>query len=439
MTPSQRNDDVENPFGLFDHVNEIVEMILMNIDLDQTANTILDKLNNSLGSIFLIYFKVDQKNKNLNFFSFSHKISPQIYKIIKNFIFDPYKIQYPLDIKGPLIIQCANTNEILTSQNLRDFFFPVFKWPRLLDKIQKSLKIANCIAVPTVLQKKVVGVFFVASKNKSFTPQAINLIKFYANILKIAFDNYQKFQKLQEKYELEREITSSLSHELKTPLAIAFNQSYLINTELSKLKQKEVKNIKATDIHDLQKDIDVIVAALQRMNDVTSNIFQLHALELQKKNPDFQEYNLKDRLPQVLEFFQKKTHEKGLSFEYTINLQAKKFYGGAQIEQIVTILLDNAIKYTRQGEITLEVTQKTTALFCKVTDTGVGIDPDKRKIIFERFYRDRNGKNENLSKVAGIGLGLYIANMIVQLLKGTITVNDNPKGQGTQFEVEIPI
>lgn len=117
----------------------------------------------------------------------------------------------------------------------------------------------------------------------------------------------------------------------------------------------------------------------------------------------------------------------------------KKYGAGIHFEQIIAILLDNAVKYTKSGTITLKLSQPTKKLYCSVRDTGVGIEEDKRKVIFERFYRDRNDRNENLSGTPGLGIGLYIAIKIIKYMKGSIKLKNNPEGEGTEFIVEVPI
>ena len=106
------------------------------------------------------------------------------------------------------------------------------------------------------------------------------------------------------------------------------------------------------------------------------------------------------------------------------------------LKQLMTILFDNAIKYTEEdGKIEFVVYATDRHLYLTVTDNGIGISaPDKKKI-FDRFYRVDKARTR---QKGGFGLGLSLAKQIVDALRGTISVKDN-KPRGTIFEVKIAI
>mgnify|MGYP000881836259 CR=1 FL=1 len=106
------------------------------------------------------------------------------------------------------------------------------------------------------------------------------------------------------------------------------------------------------------------------------------------------------------------------------------------LKQLMTILFDNAIKYTEEdGKIEFVVHATDRHLYLTVTDNGIGISaPDKKKI-FDRFYRVDKARTR---QKGGFGLGLSLAKQIVDALRGTIAVKDN-KPRGTIFEVKIAI
>ena len=102
----------------------------------------------------------------------------------------------------------------------------------------------------------------------------------------------------------------------------------------------------------------------------------------------------------------------------------------------MTILFDNAIKYTEEdGEIDFVISATDRNLYLLVSDNGVGISAEDKKKIFDRFYRVDKARTR---QKGGFGLGLSLAKQIVDALKGTITVKDN-KPKGTIFEVKIAI
>lgn len=107
------------------------------------------------------------------------------------------------------------------------------------------------------------------------------------------------------------------------------------------------------------------------------------------------------------------------------------------VEKILLNLLSNALKYTpEKGKVTVTQRVEDGKLSLFVTDTGTGIPDGEKSNIFKRFYQVRG---ESGKHVKGTGIGLNLVQSLVQLHHGTITVKDNPEGQGTQFVVMLPV
>ena len=101
------------------------------------------------------------------------------------------------------------------------------------------------------------------------------------------------------------------------------------------------------------------------------------------------------------------------------------------IQTILRKLLDNSAKFTRQGNITLSVSFKDEKLFFSVTDTGPGIPPEKKDVVFERF-----SKLDDF--VQGTGLGLSLARMAAERIGGTLTL-DTDHNPGAKFDLIVPV
>ena len=107
-----------------------------------------------------------------------------------------------------------------------------------------------------------------------------------------------------------------------------------------------------------------------------------------------------------------------------------------RIEQVVTNLVENALKYSPQGgDVQVEVTADAGVARLSVRDRGIGIAAEDLPLIFERFHR---GKNVDDRRFAGMGLGLYIARGIVEQHGGRIWAESAP-GEGSTFCVELPV
>lgn len=244
-----------------------------------------------------------------------------------------------------------------------------------------------------------------------------------------------KTRELDLKYEVEQTVGSTLAHEIKTPLAIVKNAFFMLLATFEDFKY----HIPQNTWKELQNISYSAEQGLSEMKQICESLLLMREVELQKK-VYLHEFNPYSQFDQILQHYQKRAEEKGLKFIVEASLQNEKKYGaGMQFEQVLAILLDNAVKYTKSGTITLKLSQSTKKLYCSVKDTGMGIEEEKRKVIFERFYRDRNERNENLSGIPGLGVGLYIAAKVVKHMKGSLRVKDNPEAKGIEFTVEMPI
>jgi signal transduction histidine kinase len=106
-----------------------------------------------------------------------------------------------------------------------------------------------------------------------------------------------------------------------------------------------------------------------------------------------------------------------------------------KLRQIVLNLLDNAVKFTERGEIKIAASQQNGSLKLVVSDTGIGIEREQLKQIFEEFHR---GDSSNIKKYRGTGLGLAIVKQFVHLLGGEVAV-ESEVGKGSVFTVRLPL
>jgi signal transduction histidine kinase len=106
-----------------------------------------------------------------------------------------------------------------------------------------------------------------------------------------------------------------------------------------------------------------------------------------------------------------------------------------KLRQVMNNLIDNAIKYTKQGSVLVEIFEEMGNIRFQVTDTGKGIGPNEKKAIFQKFSRGK----ESIIHSAGLGLGLYVAKVIIEQHKGKIWVESKGEGKGSTFIFTIPV
>ena len=220
---------------------------------------------------------------------------------------------------------------------------------------------------------------------------------------------------------------ANMSHEIRTPLnsIIGLNEMILRNTKNTEIREY-AENIKASG--------DVLLGLI-------NDILDFSKIEARKMalNPD--RYELANLLKSCQLYFEQPAMTKRLSFDI-INDETipSAFIGDEQrIRQILMNILSNAIKYTRDGGVTLTVTYNEIAsdkceLSFEIKDTGIGIDENDIPFIFDAFQRVNEKKN---ATIQGTGLGLAITKQLIDLMGGSVDVTSKI-GEGTTFKVIIP-
>ena len=142
-----------------------------------------------------------------------------------------------------------------------------------------------------------------------------------------------------------------------------------------------------------------------------------------------------DILEAVAHNFQPVADAKGLDLRVQIQARPTILAQPGHLQSLWKHLIDNAIRYTSSGQITVVLDEQDGSLVTRVTDTGIGVATDELARIFEEFYRSDSAKAES---ELGTGLGLPIANQIVKIYQGTIQVDSTP-GHGSTFSIHLPL
>ncbi|MEM7346547.1 MAG: ATP-binding protein, partial [Chloroflexota bacterium] len=230
---------------------------------------------------------------------------------------------------------------------------------------------------------------------------------------------------LQEVDRMKARFMAGITHELKTPLAI-------ITLHVgSLLKYKSLDEAKKQDM------IGTIQRQTFLLERLVENILQLSRLDSGMLQLEQEPINLTNLSHQISTELEPLAREKGLRLNFNYSEQGVTILGdNDQIERVVRNLVDNAIKYTPSGEITVAVSlsddEMPQAVF-SVTDTGLGLSPEQIARLFERFYRADPSHN-----IPGTGLGLSISQEIINLHKGEIQV-ESTLGEGSTFTVYLPV
>lgn len=219
------------------------------------------------------------------------------------------------------------------------------------------------------------------------------------------------------------EFTADASHELRTPIA-------LIHTEA------ELALRRSRDEAEYREALRHILQEADRTAKLIEELLSLARADSGREAFDLHPIDLLPTLRESASKWNQVASLHNLQFEEHLETERLPVMGDENaLRRVIDILLDNALKYTpAPGKLTLSAEQHPNGVVVTVEDTGIGIAPEDQSRIFERFYRVDKARSRELG---GAGLGLAIAQWIVQLHKGTITVRSE-LGRGSIFQLEIP-
>ncbi|MDY5776054.1 MAG: ATP-binding protein [Lachnospiraceae bacterium] len=219
---------------------------------------------------------------------------------------------------------------------------------------------------------------------------------------------------------------ANMSHEIRTPINAVLGMNELI---LREANQK--------DVLDYAYNIELAGKALLS---IVNDILDISKIESGKTELVSGEYNVAASIYNFIEMSRARAEKKGILLKVDIaeNLPSKMYGDEMRLKQIYTNILNNAIKYTEKGEITLTLTGEEIGddkIFTKATisDTGIGIREEDLDKIFDAFQRVDEEKNQ---KIEGTGLGMSITKQLVELMGGKIYV-ESEYGKGSTFHVEL--
>ncbi|MGI9543549.1 MAG: ATP-binding protein [Cyclobacteriaceae bacterium] len=223
------------------------------------------------------------------------------------------------------------------------------------------------------------------------------------------------------------EFLARMSHELRTPLNGILGYTQILRRDRS-LTEKQIRGI------------STIKQSGEHLLTLINDILDLAKIESGKVELELSDFDLKEFLRNIIDMAIVRAEQQQLSFNYRPTTKLPKFVKADEkkLRQIIINLLGNAIKFTKKGGVTFQVSQEktkqTSKLKFQISDTGIGIAPDKLEEIFHPFEQV---KYETFFE--GSGLGLAISRTLVDLMGGELKVKSSPgKGSTFWFEIEVP-
>jgi PAS domain S-box-containing protein len=248
--------------------------------------------------------------------------------------------------------------------------------------------------------------------------ESIDQIKSINNDLILAKNKAEESDKLKSAF------LANMSHEIRTPMnAIIGFSEFLLQPELSKDK--------------LEKYVHIIIASSQQLLAIINDIIDISKIESGQLYIESELVNVNKLMDELFVSYKRLVDLKQLKLICQVpnpNKLIQVKTDESRIRQVICNLLNNAIKFTKEGEISFGYTIQENFIEFYVEDSGIGIAPENLSLIFKRF-RQVNATNKQLNE--GNGLGLSISKALVEKLGGTISANSKP-GIGSSFVFTIP-
>lgn len=220
-----------------------------------------------------------------------------------------------------------------------------------------------------------------------------------------------------------QEFLSNISHELRTPLTsiLAFVET--------------LEDGAIDDVENSRRFLTTIRRNAERMHALIADILELSFIESGNISIDVKQVRVSNVVDEVFADLATKATEREIGLISDIASEARVFADPMRLEQMLTNLIDNAIKFNRiAGTVTVTLSSTEKADLISVADTGEGLLEGHAQRIFERFYRVDRGRTRD---VGGTGLGLSIVKHLARLHGGEISVRSE-LGTGTVFTIELP-
>lgn len=294
--------------------------------------------------------------------------------------------------------------------------------------------VRNFLGVPIKYRGEIIGCICLANKKEDFLGDDREIMQTFASavggalaVIKDETQLKKKNSELEELYKVKSDFTSMVSHELRTPLT-SIKEGISI-----------VLDGTAGRVNDEQKDfLEIARRNVDRLHRLINDVLDFSKLESQKMTFNMKQGDLSKLLKDVVSSYKPVCESKGLSLNIVLGKALPEVsFDEDRISQVINNIINNAIKFTVSGGITVEASfdKRMSSLLVCISDTGPGIKPESIDHLFEKFVQ-LGGPSDR--KTGGTGLGLAISREIITAHHGKIWV-ESEFGKGSRFCFSLPV
>lgn len=307
----------------------------------------------------------------------------------------------------------------------------VYADPRIAHEIYRATFVRSLVVVPIRVAAPIGAIGCYWARPHLASTREIKLLQALADSASIAVENAQLYSELKKKIDESRravrardEFLSVASHELRTPLT-ALKLQLQVLTELLRRQPGGGDPL-------LLERLSRATSSNERLAALVEALLDVSRVSLGRLALDLQSFDLLELAREVVERFADQAQQAGCPITLRPCAALVGRWDRGRIDQVLTNLLANAIKYGAGKPIELRLAARPTTAVLTVKDDGIGISSENLPLIFERFSRAASPRH-----YGGLGLGLYLSRQIVEAHGGTIRVQSRP-GHGARFRVELP-
>jgi signal transduction histidine kinase len=255
----------------------------------------------------------------------------------------------------------------------------------------------------------------------------------YASIFDSLWKQSELYDQLKTHAKIQKDFIDIAAHELRTPITPILVMSSAIKADLDDRDSGEQED--KDNITIKRKDFEVIFRNAKRLKQLAEDILDVARIESDTLKIVQEQFNLKDEIVKIVREYNANLNENDYGFKRNVKILYQSFDNDLAVDadkgriiQVISNLLNNAIKFTNEGSIHITTEKKGGYIIVGIKDTGTGIDPEVLPRLFTKFAT-KSGK--------GTGLGLFISKSIVEAHGGKIWIDNNYIG-GTAIQFSLP-
>jgi signal transduction histidine kinase len=413
-------------------LRKLYQISLRTLDPETLSEAVSETVRTDLNMEAVGVFLYQEKTNSLKAFKFSE--SERLQSVLKKFDFNFEKHEISIASNKSLLKQVVLEKTWRSASDLQSVWGDAAE-AKTLASLTKESHIKTVLLYPLVLQEKIIGMLFLALNRdyETLNEYERDSIDSLDDVVAVALDKallYEQLKDLNDQLKAldkaRADFITIASHQLRTPPAtIKWYLSALLSNDYGPMSDSVREELEKAQITN-----NGLIALIDDM---------LNASRIERGKMEFlfEEVSLEEITKTVYEqMIPLATVRKlGLVYKPPTGTIPHVMADREKIRQVVNNFIDNALKYTKAGSVTVEVLSRNDAVEVRVSNTGKGLSEEERKSLFEKYTRGKDAMTHS----AGLGLGLYVAKIIMAQHKGKIWAESPGVDKGSTFAFSIPV